>query len=399
MGSKVAVADGEVRTPTKTAWASTICGVFMAVFMIGFSIWNHLSPDIYGEWLLDPIAVIFAAVAVHTIVGTWTSRWRLLADRVETKGPFRERVLPRAKVAGYRLLPSKTIQLESVEGPRHGLSVPLFVVDNPAWAAWFETLENLDAVEFNKELAILEKDARLGATPARRLETLDSLRRLAGRVSLIGVALSLWLLFYPRPYDLAAAVNVCLPLLALAAATRWPGLVALIRDQEAEPTINLSTFWFLPSLALMARALLDFDLIDWIPLLCAAFGLAVVPFLFALRAERAARRPWMALFSAVILLCWSYGTLSLANYILDRAPPTIQRAVVVDRGGSADDDPTLSLRAIDAGANLPLIEDLDVSKARFNASPVGAVVCVAIYPGRLGWRYVESANCPAPVGH
>lgn len=386
-------------TPVKTAWSSTIAGVALAGFMIAGAVWNHLTPDMYAEWLTDLIAVIFTLVAAYTIVGVWTSRWRLLPDRVEAKGPFRERTLPRAKVAGYRLEPSKAIRLESVDGPRQGLSVPLHVVENPVWAAWLDSLTNLDAKAYEAELAILEKDDRLGATPSRRLETLDSLRRLASRASWVAIALALWLMVYPRPYDLAVALNVPLPLLALAVASRWPGLATLIRDPQAEPTVNLSAFWFVPSGALALRVLLDIDMVDWLPALCAGLGLAAIPFLLVLRAERAARQPWMALFSAVVLLGWGWGTVGLANFVLDRAPPTIHRAVVIDHGGSANDDPTLSLRVIDAGAKLPVFEDLDVSARRFKASPVGGVACVAIYPGWLGWRYVWITDCPAATAH
>lgn len=398
-GSKVAALDGEARTPVKTAWSSTICGVVLAGGMIGFAVWNHLTDDVHGEWLLDPIAAIFTLVGAYTIVSVWTSRWRLLPDRIEVKTPFRERTLLRAKVAGYRVAPSQAVHLESADGPRRGLSMPLHVAGNPVWAAWFESLNNLDAVDYNAELAILEKDARLGANPTARLETLNSARRWASRASWIGFAAALWLWVYPHPYDVAVAINILLPLVALTLASRWPGLVTLIRDQEAEPTINLSVFWFIPSGALAVRAMLDIQAVDWIQPLCAAFGLAAIPFLFALRAERAARRPGMAVFSAVILLGWGWGTVSLANFILDRAPPTIHRAVVVDQGGAADDDPTLSLRVIDAGAKLPLFENLDVSEARFKASPVGGVACVAIYPGWLGWRYVWITDCPAAIAH
>lgn len=392
-GSKVAA--GEARTPAGTVWASTLCGVLVPALMTAGAVWNHLSPEMAAEWLTDALAVIFALVGAYGIVGAWTSRWRLLPDRIEAKTPFRERALLRAEVTGYRVAPSQAVHLESVDGPRRGLSVPLHVANNPVWAAWFESLNNLDAVEYNAELAILEKDARLGANPTDRLETLNALRLWAGRVSWIGLGAALWLWVYPRPYDVAVAVNVMLPLVALTVATRWPGLVALIGDQDAEPTINLSAFWFVPSGALAVRAMLDIQVIDWIPPLCAGFGLAAIPFLFALRAERTARRPGMAVFSAVILLAWGYGTVSLANVRLNQAPPTIHRAVVVDHGGSADDDPTLSLRVIDAGAKLPMFEDLDVSEARFKASPVGSVTCVAVYPGRLGWRYVWITDCPA----
>jgi hypothetical protein len=392
--SKAAGTDGEARTPIKTAWSSTICGVVLAGGAIAFAILNHQTADIYGEWLFDAIAVLFALVAAYTIVGVWTSRWRLLPDRIETKGPFRERTLPRAKVAGYRVLPSQAVHLESVDGPRHGLSVPLHVATNPVWAAWFETLKNLDAEAYNAELAILEKDARLGASPTARLETLDSLRRLARYASFVGLALGFWLMIYPRPYDLAVAINALVPLVALAVASRWPGLVALVHDTDTEPTINLSAFWFLPSGVLGLRAMLDLHMIDWVEPLCAGFGLAAIPLLLALRAERAARRPGMAVFSAVILFAWGYGVVSLANVRLDQAPPAIHRAVVVERGGSADDDPSLTVRAIDARANLPVIDGLAVSEARFNRSPVGSETCVAIFPGRLGWRYVVAVDCP-----
>ncbi|KQY99014.1 hypothetical protein ASD21_03395 [Caulobacter sp. Root1455] len=367
--------------------------------MIFGVVMNLLWPMVHGPWLFSALAVILALGAVYAIVDAWTSRWRLLPDRVEAKGLFGVESLSRAKIVGFRVEPQDHIRLESVDGRKHGLSVPMHVAKNPVWAAWFETLENLDAVAFNQELAILEKDPRLGANPTARLETLGSLRKLTGRASLVGIGLACWLLFYPHPYGPAVAINVVTPLIALAVANRWRGLVSLMGDQGEEPTISLMAFWFMPSLILALRALLDIDKIDWIQPLCAGLGLAAIPFLFALRAQRVSPKSWatlfLALFLAVVTFCWGWGTISLANWWFDKAPPAIQRAVVVHKGGSADDDPTLSLRAVDAGANLPLIEDLKVSKARFEASRVGGVACVAIYPGWLGWRYVAMARCPA----
>lgn len=391
--SKIMALDGEARTPGKTVWSSTICGVILAGGTIAGAVWTHLAPDVHGEWLLDAIAALFTLAAAYTILGVWTSRWRLLPDRIEAKTPFHERTLLRAKVTGYRVLPSQTVHLESADGPRRGLDVPMHVAGHPAWAAWLETLNNLDAVDYNAELAVLEKDARLGSNPTNRLETLDAWRRRAGLASFAGLALAGWLWIYPRPYEAAVAVNVLLPLVALTLASRFPGLVTLVRDQEAEPTINLTAFWFAPSGALAVRAMLDIQAIDWIQSLGAGFALAAIPFVLALRAEQTARRPGMAVFSAVILLAWGYGTVSLANVLLDHAPPTLHRAVVADRSGSASDDPGLSLRMADPATDLPVM-DFDVSAARFNASPVGSNACVVIYPGRLGWRYVQIADCP-----
>jgi hypothetical protein len=390
--------DREVATPAKTIWSSAIGGAFLVVLAVGAAIWNHLTPDIPANGLTDTIAVGTLLFVAYTIASLRISRSRLLPDRVEHRDVFRERGLLRAQVAGYRILPSRLLVLVSKQGRAGDLYLPLHVTENPAWVAWLDTLTSLDVEEHNALIGVMESDARLGDTPEQRLERLGSLHRLAGRLSLVGVAIGVWLLAYPRPYELAIAVGVATPLAALAVASVWPGLVTLTSDHERDPMIKLSTFWYLPSLVLAARAVLDIQIVDWPPPLCAGLALATGPFILALRVEKSARRPWMALLSAVVMLAWGWGTVSLANVLLDRAPPARHTAVVVERTGTADKDPGLSLRVADPALGLPLLTELHVSKAGFNAAKIGGRACVGIYPGALGWRYAvvaDTASCPA----
>ncbi len=94
-------------------------------------------------------------------------------------------------------------------------------------------------------------------------------------------------------------------------------------------------------------------------------------------------------------MAWGWGTISLANVLLDRAPAEIHPAVIADLTGSADKDPAMSLRVIDAARPLPVLTELEVSKARYAAARIGGRACVAIHPGRLGWRTAEVVDCPS----
>ena len=387
-------AGGEVRAPPKVAWAGSIITVLAAVFMIGAAIWNHLTPDVYADGLTDFIALAFTLAAVYTIVSVRVGYTRLLSDRVEHRELFRERVLPRAQVAGYRAqLATKQIRLVAVPGAKD-LVVPLYVVENPVWTAWLDTLKDLDVEDHNAAIEVLETDARLGRNPDQRLRTLGSLHRLTARLSWGGLALAIWLFVYPRPYELAILVGVVTPLIALAVASLWPGLVVLVSGEDNDPHVSLAAFWFAPSLALGLRAMLDIHAIDWIAPIGFGAVLAAAPFALALRVEKAAGHPWRALYSAITALAWGWGTVSLANALLDRALATIHPATIVELTGAIDKDPGFSLRVTDAAPLLPLLQDLDVSTSRYASAKVGDRTCVAIHPGWLGWRSAESIDCP-----
>jgi hypothetical protein len=201
-------AGGEVRASPKMAWARSISTVLAAASMIGAAIWNHLTPDVHADGLTDFIAVAFTLAAVYTIASVRVGYTRLLSDRVEHRELFRERVLPRVQVAGYRpQLATKQICLVAVPGAKD-LVVPLHVVENPVWTAWLDTLKDLDVEDHNAAIEVLETDARLGRNPDQRLRTLGSLHRLTARLSWGGLALAIWLFIYPRPYELAILVGV-----------------------------------------------------------------------------------------------------------------------------------------------------------------------------------------------
>ena len=387
-------AGGEVRTPVKAAWASSICATALAAFTIGAAIWNHVTPDVYADGLTDVIAVAFVLAAAYTVAAVRVGYTRLLSDRVEHRALFRERVLRRAHVAGYRpQLATKQIRLVAVPGEAKDLVIPLHVVENPIWAAWLDSLKDLDIEDHNAAIAVLETDARLGRNPEQRLQTLGSLHRVTRYLTWGGLALAGWIFVYPRPYELAILAGVLTPLAALAAASLWPGLVVLIGGDDNDPHLNLAMLWLAPSAVLALRALFDVHTVDWLPPIGAGVALAAAPFALALRVERAAGRPWGAVMSAFVALAWGWGTVSLANVLFDRAPAVVHPAVIVERTGSADKDPGLSLRVTDAAPALPVLNELSVSKARYAAAKVGDRACVAIHPGWLGWRSAEVAHC------
>jgi len=389
-------AGGEVRTPVKTAWASSISAAVLAAFAIAAAIWNHLTPDVYADGMTDLIAAGFVLAAAYTVAAVRVGYTRLLSDRVEHRELFRERVLRRAQVAGYRpQLATKQIRLVAVPGEAKDLVVPLHVVENPVWAAWLETLKDLDIEEHNAVIDVMAADTRLGRNPEQRLQALGSLHRLARRLTWGGLALAAWIFVYPRPYELAILTGVLTPLTALATANLWPGLVVLVGGDDNDPHVNLTMFWLAPSAALALRALFDVHTVDWLPPIGAGAALAAAPFALAWRVEKAAGHPWRAITSAFVALAWGWGAISLANALFDRAPAVVHTAIVVERTGSADKDPGLTLSVADAAPSLPVLKELDVSPARYLAVRVGDRACVAVHPGWLGWRRVQVVDCPS----
>jgi hypothetical protein len=205
------------------------------------------------------------------------------------------------------------------------------------------------------------------------------------------LAIVLWAIFFPRPYGLCIAVLVVAPVAAIAAAWMSGGTISL-NDRKGEKRPVLGTLMLLPWLALGARAVIDYQVLDWIPPLVLAVAIGGLAALAAMKADAEFRKPLWAILLLLMGLDWGWGLVIEANGLFDRTPPQILSTKVLRKWKSSGRSTTYYLNV--APTSVPGLKgDIDVGSRLYRRIDVGESVCLELHAGSLGWRWYRPAAC------
>ena len=210
--------------------------------------------------------------------------------------------------------------------------------------------------------------------------------------------MAVWCMIAPRPYTLCVLVCALTPWVALTLPFFFGGrLVFDGRNSEKRPDVFYLVF--LPALAIGARALMDFHILDWKMALAAAIGVSIVWNIAILAARRGERAKTFAFMTITLLLFgvdYGYGLVTFADVLGDRAlvasyTPQITSKHVT-HGKSADY--YLDLTAWGGRGQ----DEESVPRAFYNTFRPGDRICIKVHPGHLGMKWFEVTAygaCPA----
>ena len=90
---------------------------------------------------------------------------------------------------------------------------------------------------------------------------------------------------------------------------------------------------------------------------------------------------------------YGYSVLGLTNRLLDSGSPDIYHSQITGKYTSSGKSGTHYYLQLIGGPD-PNSTDLQVSSGQYAATQAGNFVCVAVYPGALGFRWMHSVSCP-----
>lgn len=93
--------------------------------------------------------------------------------------------------------------------------------------------------------------------------------------------------------------------------------------------------------------------------------------------------------TAVLTGFYDFGVLSFINIHADSAPPQRLRTTVMDVSAPS----RYRKNGLVYGVRVPEFEILKISRADFMTIGIGGPICVAVHPGLLGMRWVETSHC------
>jgi hypothetical protein len=369
-----------------SGWAmfSIFCGT---VLMVG---------GLVSVWLAaSGVGAAVSAVGAYLVLSMATSKIVLRADAIEIYQLARARTLRRDQIRGWRMVPqprrrgSPNLVFELRGGGR--TAVPWVYQRDAAVAKWLNGLPDLDAEDRQESLREIAANAEIGATPEDRMQALRRAKALAVLVNGAAVAATLWSIVYPQPHALVVAVLAGLPLAAAFLAVLSPGLFRLyVRRNDAHP--NLAVAFLLPGFALLMRAGMDCQVLEWSqawwPLAVIGLGIFVV----ALVADGSWRaRPAAA---AILLFAAIYGMgagLEL-NALADRSHTDVFATHVVAKRVGVGRSRTYHLTLGPWGPR-ETEDSVSVMRPLYDKFQAGDTICVGLRQGGLGIQWYTVRGC------
>nr|WP_199044771.1 hypothetical protein [Dyella sp. ASV24] len=207
----------------------------------------------------------------------------------------------------------------------------------------------------------------------------------------------LWVVLYPRPYGVALTCAAVLPWLAIALAWLNPWQILLEEKKRFDTGLTLSWLLVAPATALSLRAALDVTTIDVRQLVLWSFVL-FLPLWVGIATAPTVRLPFRSKQWGSLLLLLpftaAYGgsLLALTNAMWDNSKPKIYKTIVVGKHMSQGKGTSYYLNL--ATWNKEIDKNrLQISHAYYETLTIGDTVCVSLYAGRFGVRWMQVGGC------
>jgi hypothetical protein len=333
------------------------------------------------------VALALAAFFGFCVLETSRAKHIITADKLIYAGALRRKELPLANIKGYRKDEQYT---HLIPNNAHDPKIRIgYLSENYAdIQAWFAArYPDLDSEDQQANAARLLRDETLGQTPAEREAQLSQARQMATALNVAGSVAGAWLFLEPRPYTWAILAGMLVPLLATSALWLYPG--ALRPDEKknsADASVALAIL--LPTLLLLVRVVLDFEILDysllWPQAATVAGGLAVA-LLAASRHIILRKDSPISLCFLVLVYAALYGfaAISAYNCVFDHGPTSKYAVRVLSKHSSSGRATTYYLQ-VDPWGPRPAAADVAVSEEYYGQVKPGDTVRIYSRPGSLG---------------
>ena len=351
--------------------------------------------------LLTLLCVCFFLLGAYLALAMLKGKLILTADAIELRDPFVTKHLLRSQIAGWRLLPTQYVST-FVFVPRDPHAKKLkfaltFKLDEQ-FAAWLETLTNLDAQDRAESLAQLEAQLDPSLTKEQREESLSNAHRFSKFLTWASWFAAAWGWFYPRPYSLVIFILAALPPIAIYLGLRAKGVYQFDgKRNDARPSLAVPVI--APGLVVALRAISDLSFLRWQQLLSPILILTIaMAALIAAADPKTGKQRWSYLATLLLAVAYAGGVTAMADSLLDYSTPRILQTQVIQKRISSGRSTTWYLRLAPWGPQDHPAE-VSVHSSLYNSVQPGQTVCVYLYPGALKIPWFEVAHCsnqPSP---
>ena len=334
-----------------------------------------------GLYFLSAAMIVFGALFLNEAIKT---KLVIDTDSLTMITGFSNRSLLFQEVQGFRKGDKGTLILVPASGK--SLEISKYIEGFDTIEYWVgEKFKDLDAATLQEETEEILNNENFGFTEEERERKLASAKSIAKAANAVGVGYLLWLLFYPKPYEIMMFVGIALPVVALLVTKYFNGLMRLDSDtKSAYPSVAILIY--IPCFCLMISGL-SYDIYEYNHIFVPVAAITVVLFLFCLVAAKQAmvamkNNVFVMGFMAVCFCAYAYGVTTFINCHYDKSAATIYNVSVTDKRISTGKHTTYYL-TLSSWGRFASPEETSVGHHFYESVSIGDTLQVNLMKGNL----------------
>lgn len=341
-----------------------------------------------------PIALLMIGAMVAGVVDAATGKLTISEEEVRIKHVFLKRQLRASDIKGFRI-DDKYTYLEPKVKTQKRIKISNYFAKREEWTGWIVAhFPDLDYKEAEESFQEVLQNNNFGFTEQERLDRFDKVKRITIILNWSGGIAAAWAFFWPQPYEIAILAVAIIPLLALVALKLYRGLVRIDeKKNNAFPSVFAALF--LPAMALMLRALMDYNIFEynrmWILVVPIGIGLTALMLIGQNEFDWQKRRDvFSAVGLAILAFVYAYGLVISTNCTFDNRSATAFDSQILNKSISRGKTTTYYFELAPWGPQ-PEVTDAEVDRETYEQLEVGDSVEVLLLKGRWGipWYVVR----------
>lgn len=364
----------------------------MAPVLIGLFGFLGVMPFIADEinltlvLILTPISICMVVLMVFGLIDVYKGRFIIQEDKLISIGVFKNKELKHDEIKGYTVN-EQYIFVEPNIKEKKRIKISQYIGGYNEILLWLSNnFLDLNIVNTQVEEHEILNDESLGWTKEVREERLLNARKISKVINWLGGLSFAWTLFYPKPYDYAVLSAFIIPIVSLIAVKLSRGLIRIDKKDGSAYPSTIYAFIF-PSLGLMLRSFLDYDIFDYSNVWIKAVLVTVV-FLFILLFNQKEitfkkKQDYLTISSLIMFLfAYGFGAVIYLNCNLDKSEPQHYTATILDKRISSGKHTSYYLK-LTAWGQQKEIDEVSVGKGLYNRVEIDNEINIYFRNGKL----------------
>jgi len=323
---------------------------------------------------------------VFGLIDVYKGRLIIQEDRLVSIGVFKSKNLKFDEIKGYTVN-EQYIFVEPNTKEKKRIKISQYIGGYNEILLWLsENYLDLNIVNEQVEEQEILNNESIGWSKENREEKLSNARKISKIINWLGGLSFAWTLFYPKPYDYAVLSAFIIPIVALIAVKFSRGLIRIDKKDGSAYPSTIYAFIF-PSLGLMLRSFLDYDIFDYSNVWIKAVFVTVA-FLFILLFNQKEitfkkKQDYLTVSSLIMFLfAYGFGAVIYLNCNLDKSEPQHYTATILDKRISSGKHTSYYLKLTAWGQKIE-IDEVSVGKGLYNRVDIDNEINIYIRNGKL----------------
>lgn len=342
--------------------------------------------DITLVLILTPISIGMLTLMVFGLIDVYKGRLIIQEDRLVSIGVFKSKNLKFDEIKGYTVN-EQYIFVEPNTKEKKRIKISQYIGGYNEILLWLsENYLDLNIVNEQVEEQEILNNESIGWSKENREEKLSNARKISKIINWLGELSFAWTLFYPKPYDYAVLSAFIIPIVALIAVKLSRGLIRIDKKDGSAYPSTIFAFIF-PSLGLMLRSFLDYDIFDYSNVWIKAFFVTIA-FLFILLFNQKEitfkkKQDYLTVSSLIMFLfAYGFGAVIYLNCNLDKSEPQHYTATILDKRISTGKHTSYYLK-LTAWGQQKDIDEVSVEKGLYNRVDIDSEINIYFRNGKL----------------